>query len=518
MKILFPRADCKSPQQYYTCASNGFKGCCSVDPCSLPGCPNSGSDDEGSTGSGDEKPKPNPKSDKSQISTTEKDSPTPKPATTVQSSSTPQTPSTTQSPSTSQITASAASSRAQQPSSTQSQAVAQQPASPSTSAVASSQPPVTVVLVTQITQTPSSNGVALAPTTVLVTSTAVSTPAAVSETSPSTPATISTQPGASSSKTPIIVGVVAGIGGVLIAAALLWFCWRRKSKKNRELREEKAAHSHEDDPREQGIDANRAGDVIAGYGKFSMPTPVCSYFAAHVVHFPNVLHDVNTNYKVADFYRGADRRSIVNVRESLAPSESTAVATDYGHKYDKTLPTTPVTPNRHAFTEDPVPYLDSTHVRPNVEMIGSSPDPAGYTPELSGIAAPVQPAELSPNPERLRINNQSPTYSGISNAGPQTSSDSVMRSNLNLSTRGQNRRAPNAPHVMSWMEYSPDGMPRTGGTDSSAPSGVWSSAESSNYIRDSGVSQDSLGTEWRREKRVRSSGGGLEAIRDEGRL
>lgn len=30
---------CTAPQQYYLCAANGFNGCCSVDPCSLPGCP-----------------------------------------------------------------------------------------------------------------------------------------------------------------------------------------------------------------------------------------------------------------------------------------------------------------------------------------------------------------------------------------------------------------------------------------------------------------------------------------------
>lgn len=30
---------CTAPQQYYLCAANGFNGCCSVDPCSLPDCP-----------------------------------------------------------------------------------------------------------------------------------------------------------------------------------------------------------------------------------------------------------------------------------------------------------------------------------------------------------------------------------------------------------------------------------------------------------------------------------------------
>ena len=40
MSILFRRyIDCTAPQQYYLCAANGFNGCCSVDPCSLPDCP-----------------------------------------------------------------------------------------------------------------------------------------------------------------------------------------------------------------------------------------------------------------------------------------------------------------------------------------------------------------------------------------------------------------------------------------------------------------------------------------------
>jgi len=34
--------DCPAKTSYYTCASNGFKGCCSVDPCDLPDCPSSG--------------------------------------------------------------------------------------------------------------------------------------------------------------------------------------------------------------------------------------------------------------------------------------------------------------------------------------------------------------------------------------------------------------------------------------------------------------------------------------------
>ena len=33
--------DCKTGTQWYTCSANGFKGCCSVDPCNLSNCPDS---------------------------------------------------------------------------------------------------------------------------------------------------------------------------------------------------------------------------------------------------------------------------------------------------------------------------------------------------------------------------------------------------------------------------------------------------------------------------------------------
>lgn len=223
----------------------------------------------------------------------------------------------------------------------------------------------------------------------------------------------------------------------------------------------------------------------------------------------------------AGFDRGADRHAKVKAGKSMAGSESTVTATENGHHGEKKLPTPPITPNRHAYAEEAVPYLDSTPVRPDLEMTGSSPNPIGFTPELSGVAAAQQPAELSPNPERLRINNRSSAYSAVGNAGPRTPGGAVMRSNLNLSGRGANRRAPNgaAPHVLSWMEYSPNGSPRIDATDSSPTSGVWSSAESSNFGRNSGVSQDSSVHGWQRERRMKDGGGlgGLGAIADEPR-
>jgi len=204
----------------------------------------------------------------------------------------------------------------------------------------------------------------------------------------------------------------------------------------------------------------------------------------------------------------------------MTGSESTVTATEYGPNVEKELPTPPVSPNRPGYTEEAVPYLDSTPVQPNLEMIGSSPDPTGFTPELSGVAAAHQPAELCPNPERLKINNRSSAYRENGNAGPRASGGSLMRSNLNLSNRGQNGRARSgaARHVLSWMEYSPNGTPRSDGRDPSPTSGVWSSAESSNFVRDSGVSQDSSTHGWQRETRMKDGGGGLEAITDEPRI
>ena len=223
---------------------------------------------------------------------------------------------------------------------------------------------------------------------------------------------------------------------------------------------------------------------------------------------------------VAGPSRGGRRHSKVISRDLVAGSDSGVPPTVYGHDGKKSLPTPPVIPNRQAYTQEAVPYLDSRPVRPNLEMTGSSPDPTGFTPELSGVAAAHHPAELSPNPERLQINHGSSAYGEVGNAGPRTAGAAVMRSNMNLSSRGQNRRAPNgaAPHVLSWMEYSPNGTPLTDATDSSPPSGVWSSAASSNFVRNSGVSQDSSVHGWQRERRVRDGSGGgcgLEAIRDE---
>lgn len=202
----------------------------------------------------------------------------------------------------------------------------------------------------------------------------------------------------------------------------------------------------------------------------------------------------------------------------MAGSESTAAGTEYGDPYEKKLPISPVTPIHQGYVDDAVPYLDSTPVRPNAEMAGSSPDPTGFTPELSGVAAPHQPAELSPNPERLGI-NRSPAYEyGVNgNTDSRTPDRSVMRSNLNLSNRGHNRRAHNGRgrHVMSWMEY--DGSDRTArphATDVSPTSGVWSGTNSST-ARNSGVSQDSPTLGWQQERRIRGRGE-AEAIREEG--
>jgi len=278
MNGLFPRVDCKSPQQYYTCASNGFKGCCSVDPCPLPGCPDSTSQDGESSASQDQPPKSKGNSAKSKDPTGFQDALTSYLTSTVPQNTGFQPSSSSQTPISTQIVVSPTPSAVPQPTLSQSQPTSQQPIGPSPSSATSSQAPFTIVVVSTAVQTPTSNGIALAPTTLLVTTTAYSSPGAAVQTSSSAPSAVS---GSSpSSNTPVIGGVVGGVGGVLIVAALLWFCFRRRSKKRREIREEKAAHGHEDDPREQGIDAHRAGDVIAGY-KGTSGSLFCSAWITH---------------------------------------------------------------------------------------------------------------------------------------------------------------------------------------------------------------------------------------------
>ncbi|KAI1845690.1 hypothetical protein JX265_014075 [Neoarthrinium moseri] len=44
--------DCPTGKLWYTCAANGFRGCCSVDPCALTGCPDTQSESNDSTSSG----------------------------------------------------------------------------------------------------------------------------------------------------------------------------------------------------------------------------------------------------------------------------------------------------------------------------------------------------------------------------------------------------------------------------------------------------------------------------------
>jgi hypothetical protein len=39
--LLEPRLNCATGQLYYTCSSNSFAGCCSIDPCDLLDCPDS---------------------------------------------------------------------------------------------------------------------------------------------------------------------------------------------------------------------------------------------------------------------------------------------------------------------------------------------------------------------------------------------------------------------------------------------------------------------------------------------
>lgn len=119
-----------------------------------------------------------------------------------------------------------------------------------------------------------------------------------------------------------------------------------------------------------------------------------------------------------------------------------------------------------ADAEMAVPYLDSKPVRPDLEMAGSSPDPTGITPELSGIPPLSSMAELSPNPDRLLINSSNRvslstsvrTNDNVGTTGYSRTEADGSGMHPNMSFPGHNSmlsspKSNSSPHVMSWMEY-----------------------------------------------------------------
>lgn len=251
-----PSHGCQTGLQFYTCKSNGFLGCCSVDPCTLSGCPVS---DDGNNSDTD-------------VATTRVGESIS--ADSTPSSVGPSTFSTATSTLTQHSSASAATT------STPFE-IATLLAPPFVGAASSAEGYSTVLitsflLVSQEILTPTSSGVALTPTSSMVTSTthlslsiststvqgstrpstSTSTPASAAPSSTDTPPAPASHP---SSHTSAIAGSVGGVGGLVVAALLIWLLlrWQRLRKE-----EAKRVFQLDDDPRLQGIDANRAGSAF----------------------------------------------------------------------------------------------------------------------------------------------------------------------------------------------------------------------------------------------------------------
>lgn len=221
MMHRYPPRDrsCPSSQSFYSCASIQFTGCCAVDPCAQSGCLIAG---------------------------------------TIQSLS---------------------SARIRQETSTNegSSKSASQPAStnPSESTTTSS---------FQISFVTTLNDNTFAPAIVLITSTVGKTQIIEASTSTSQLASISTSPHSSTASSgplttsksgivasptaspssaskrdhkKIIIGVVSGGGGLVLLLILIWLCFRWKGNRSK-----RNSEKNDDDPRFEGIDANRGGDIL----------------------------------------------------------------------------------------------------------------------------------------------------------------------------------------------------------------------------------------------------------------
>lgn len=239
--------DCQSPLQFYTCKSNGFIGCCSVDPCDSSGCPDSAV----SSSNPASKSSPKPASASS-------------PALHTLAASSIKPVFAGPGPTSSSFTSSNPFEAAT--------LLVPKPAAPTTSTGDASTVLITsVVFVSQEIITPTSNGIVLAPTSSLITSTALSslsTPKAPvsSHLSSSSSAVVSSLPSASPAQythsrptNAIVAGSVGGVAGILFAVLLICLLIRwQRLRGEKELRRAQ----HDDDPRLQGIDAHRAGSAF----------------------------------------------------------------------------------------------------------------------------------------------------------------------------------------------------------------------------------------------------------------
>lgn len=250
-----PDPTCLPPYQFWTCVAINFRGCCILDACKYSGCPDSATPTTTSASSPTGQQNPSTASSaaaSSAASTSLNVAPSTQSASQAaassQSSSSPSQ-QTSQAPQTASAAASASTS-------------SYQGSSQTTPISLSSQDPVTVLVTSSIFITPTSNGITLAPTQWPITSTSTS-PASVAPSTSNIPSDSGAASSGSSSKTPIIAGVVGGVGAISILALLLGlFWWRRRARTGAE---EKAKHAYDNDPRLEGIDANRAGDTFGGF-------------------------------------------------------------------------------------------------------------------------------------------------------------------------------------------------------------------------------------------------------------
>lgn len=134
-------------------------------------------------------------------------------------------------------------------------------------------------------------------------------------------------------------------------------------------------------------------------------------------------------------------------------SQGSAAGTD--SNLEKKSPVSPMHPHmsRGGVTQD-----DSSTIRPDHDLTRPRHGATEYTPELTGISANDGFIELSPDPERLMMNQpMQASNPSAATAAPLRSYGSHMHSSPNSSERTNGEQqalsTTNRSHVMSWMEY-----------------------------------------------------------------
>ncbi|KAL6720808.1 hypothetical protein ACLMJK_002733 [Lecanora helva] len=424
--------NCPSGLRFYTCNSNNFAGCCSVDPCNSSGCPSNESNNGPEQGEATSRIPEQGKATSRSISAS--------PTTSSQN-----------------LPTAAASS------STQFDAAASSSALASASATSTGDSRITflftsVHFVSQVVVTPTSNGIAMQPKSSVITSTKFSTlstitaegyttrpfstsPTASSSASPSSGSTPSATASGADSHTPAIAGSIGGAAGFFIAVIFIWLLlrWRKHKKEN----EARAPH-YDDDPRLQGIDANRAGDA----------------FKDEDVGFTGG-QQCEEDTLISPVEKGRRRELKVGSPPYLGQNHGVNPA-----QWPGSSP--PISPQSIMTTNNHTSNANAAY-QPSTSRNGLSPssanlrhDPGGPKAELSGEGAPSI-SELSPTPERSPINTSKraavPAYhgSGFGSERSPPADEAAMQPSLDTSLRSPDEDSAEAEgrrqHIMSWMEY-----------------------------------------------------------------